>query len=114
MPERPRGRHLRLLAAVLVTAVGVALVAALWLRPLTSAAVVEALLGAIYLILAIGLLGRSRFSLVLGILIPGAVAATLLLANASEPLRTLRLAADCAIALCCVLALWQVRHTDSH
>ena len=74
MPERQRGRPLRLLAAALVAASGAALVAALWLRPLTAEAVLDVLLGAVYLILGIGLLGRSRFSLVLGIVIPGAVA----------------------------------------
>ncbi|MAT94480.1 MAG: hypothetical protein CME59_18045 [Halioglobus sp.] len=114
MPERQRGRPLRLLAAALVAASGAALVAALWLRPLTAEAVLDALLGAVYLILGIGLLGRSRFSLVLGIVIPGAVATALSLTQSAAPLHTLRLAADCAIALCCALALWRLRHTDNH
>lgn len=105
-----RSRVLRGIAAVVVTLSGVALIGALWIRPLTELAVVDAVLGAAYLILGLGLFGQSRFSLLPGILLPGAAALYLLAtAGVSGPgvVAGTRMAADATVALCCAMALWR-------
>lgn len=97
---------LRNLAALLATLSGACQCLALWLLPTTPVLLGTALLGSVYLILALGLFGISRLSLFLAI--------TLL------PLRSwfgvlpldipnwefLRIACDIAIALLCLPMLW--------
>ena len=97
---------LRNLAAVLATLSGAGQCLALWLLPTTPVLLGTALLGSVYLVLALGLFGISRLSLFLAI--------TLL------PLRSwfgvlpldipnwefLRTACDLAIAVLCLPMLW--------
>jgi len=107
-------RFLRGVAASLSSAYGSVLVAILWLRELTEVAVVDALVGAVYVILGIGLYGQSRFSLFLGILLP--LASLTVIATVFQPLEPvyrLRIAVDSTIALFSLLALWQVRNEPS-
>ena len=52
-------RRLRNFAATLVTLSGIAHIAALWHRELTEAALLDALLGSVYLIIGLGLYGQS-------------------------------------------------------
>lgn len=97
---------LRNLAAILTTLSGLGQCFSLWLLPTTPALLATAALGSLYLLLALGLFGISRLSL--------------LLAVALLPLRSwfavypldipawefLRVAADLAIALLCLPVLW--------
>lgn len=105
---------LRLCAAIFTTLSGATQVATLWLRRLDEAALLAALLGATYLIIGIGLFGRSRFSLFVAIAVPGSVAAALLYQSGEpEPVNLLRIAVDGLIVLLSATVLWRVRHTPS-
>ncbi|MFT4519272.1 MAG: hypothetical protein ACI9JM_001663 [Halioglobus sp.] len=105
---------LRTVAATLMGIAGFGLIAALWLRELTEAAVIDALLGSVYLIVAIGLLGRSRFSLFMAIVIPAAVTIVLFSTQESiEPIHNLRIAMDFVVMVFSIAVLWHVRHHPS-
>lgn len=107
----PTARFLRRTAATVMACAGVAQVAALWLRELTQAAVLDALLGAVYLIAAIGLFGHSRFSLFMGVVIPlGVSGAIYLNLDALEAIHNLRFATDGVIVLLCITVLLLVWH----
>ena len=112
MAEQPT-RDLRIVGASLVTLSGILLVASLWFHPLSEPVVVNALLGAVYLILGIGLFGWSRFSLFLGVLLPSLMLAWLYTNGQDEPLSTLRMALDGSAAFCCAVTLWRVRKEPS-
>jgi hypothetical protein len=104
-------RAIRSVLAVLVCIAGSAQIASLWMRPLSEAAVMDAVLGATYLILAIGLFGQSRFSLFMTALVPGGMA--IAIATSSSELmdiERLRLSADSLVALGSVLLLWRARN----
>ena len=102
---------LRSIAALLSCLAGIALIAGLWLRDLSGMVVVDAVGGSIYLLLALGLLGRSCFSLFVGATLPAAVAAALWWSPLPEvPFREQQAVGNVLISLLCVLALWQVRH----
>ena len=105
---------LRNLAAILITFSGTGLIAALWLRDLTGTALADALLGAVYLIIGIGLFGQSRFTLFMAIVIP-ATAAGFLLNALPHPgqVHTARIAVDAVVVLCSVIVLWNVRNNPS-
>ncbi|MDX1734524.1 MAG: hypothetical protein R3228_09155 [Halioglobus sp.] len=107
-------RLTRAAAACLLTASGYAHVAALWYRELTEPALLDALLGATYLIIALGLLGHSRFSLFIGAVLPATIA-TVLYNTVPEPsdIYRLRMGADAIVALLCALVLWRVRNVPS-
>lgn len=91
------------------------MVASLWLRELTQLAVLDALIGAVYLIAGIGLYGYSRFSLFLGIAIPLGISSAFY-TNTDEVLAIdqLRYTTDAVIALLSAVVLWMVRHQESH
>ena len=101
-------------AAILITLSGTGLIAALWLRDLTGAALTDALLGAVYLIIGIGLFGQSRFTLFMAIVVP-AIAAGLLFYAFPDPgqVHTARLAIDAVVVLCSTIVLWDVRNNPS-
>jgi hypothetical protein len=100
--------RLRNLAALLVTLSGIGQVAMLWFRPLTGAAVTDAVIGFTYIIIGIGLQGQSRFTLFVAIAVCATAAALIL---NSEPLGTMaslqqtRLTLDLAVILCCGIVL---------
>ena len=108
------GSLLRTTAAALMCLSGLGQIAALWLRELSGPALTDGLLGTVYLVIGIGLYGRSRFSLFMAIVIP-AVASSLLLYTG--PLAgqhdMLRIAVDAAVTLLSTIVLWQVRHHPS-
>ena len=105
---------LRFLAACLLTGSGVAHIAGLWFRELDERAVGAMLLGAVYLIIAIGLFGQSRFSLFLGALVPAAsIAVIWWTLQPVEPVYRLRMSVDAAVALFSLVALWRVRNRGS-
>jgi len=112
MSGHPTNR-LRLLAALLITLSGVTLVASLWQRSLNATALFDALLGATYLIIGIGLYGRSRFSLAMATFVPLAAAAWVVASRGlPDPLYVGRLALDCAVATCSAAAWWQGAHAE--
>ncbi len=105
---------LRTTAATLMCVSGLGQIAALWLRELSGPALTDGLLGTVYLVIGIGLFGRSRFSLFMAIVIPAVASGVLLY---SGPLAgqhyMLRIAVDAAVVLLSVVVLWQVRHHPS-
>lgn len=105
------GSMLRNTAATLMCLSGFAQFAALWLRELTGAALVDGLWGTVYVIVGIGLYGHSRFSVFMGAVIP-AVAAGMMIYSLPEPEQayTLRIAVDVVIVLLCAVVLWESRH----
>ena len=89
----------RQLAATTVAVSGVLQIAALWHHRLSEGVLVTALIGSIYLLVALGLFGRSRFALVVAVATCGSSATAssrpdLPLASWS-PLQQLRIAGDC-------------------
>lgn len=107
-------RRLRNFAATLITVSGIGHVAALWHRDLNEVALLDALLGAVYLIIGLGLYGQSRFTLFMGIAVPAAAAAYVHLNFPGASLvYSARLAVDAVVVFCCIIILWQVRHNSS-
>lgn len=108
------GSLLRHTAATLMCVSGVAQIAALWMRALTVTALVDGLWGTVYLAIGIGLFGHSRFSLFLGIVIPGAAIATLFYTVLQpEQIYALRIAIDVVVVLLCAIVVWETRHHPS-
>lgn len=108
--------RLRLFAAILITSTGVLRVASLWFRELTQEAVLSLVVGAVYLIIGIGLFGRSRFALFMAILVPAvtsALALSHLAATDLHPLQWAGIVADTLSVACCGCVLWQLRNEPS-
>lgn len=104
--------RLRVLAAMLIMASGVGQVALLWLRDLTADTLTGAFVGVVYIIIGIGLLGQSRFTLFVAIAIPLAAAAVLLNVvpgGAPSTLQIIRLTVDLAVVICSTLVLANTR-----
>ena len=104
--------YLRVLAAILITVSGLGQVAMLWFRELTGAALVDALVGVVYIIIGIGLQGQSRFTLFLAIGVPAATAAMVINstpAGALGTLQVLRLAVDLLVILFSAMVLANTR-----
>ena len=100
--------RLRVLAAILITTSGVGQVALLWFRDLSASTLTGAFIGVVYIIIGIGLLGQSRFTLFVAIVIP--LSAAVLLLNvvpggAPNTLQIIRLSIDLLVILCSTLAL---------
>jgi len=106
----------RQLAATTVAVSGVLQIAALWQNRLSEDLLVTAVIGSIYLLVALGLFGRSRFALVVAVATCGGsallLAPDLPLASWS-PLQQLRIAGDAIVAVVCLNVLWSVRHLPS-
>ena len=101
-------RLLRTFAAILITLAGAALITALWFRELTETAVIDAVLGAVYLIIGIGLFGRSRFTLFVALVVPALDAAWLLHrvpAGTQDAVQAARLSLDLLVVLSAALVL---------
>ena len=111
MPPRPV-RALRYLSAALLTLSGLAQIGALWWRELNGAAVTDAVLGTVYLIVAIGLFGQSRFSLFMAIVVCAAAAGYTAQHTLPEiaGVHAARQAVDALAILGSAVVLWQVRH----
>ncbi len=107
-------RRLRNFAAILITCSGTAQIAALWHRALTEMALLDALIGSVYLIIGLGLFGLSRFTLFMGIVVPAASAAYLYPDfPAGSAIYSARLAVDAVVVFCCAVVLWHVRRHPS-
>ena len=104
--------RLRVLAAVLITLSGVGQVALLWFRELTGAALIDAMMGVVYIIIGIGLQGQSRFTLFMAIGVPAAAAALVIRSapgGALNVLQIARLTIDLAVILCAAMVLANTR-----
>ena len=113
VPSSP-SRFLRYTAATLVTLAGIALVGALWFRELSGPALLDALVGSVYLFIGIGLFGRSRFTLFLAIGVCLASVAWLSsLTDSPDSLQQLRMLVDLAVILCSGWVLWQLRRQSA-
>jgi hypothetical protein len=82
------------------------------MRTLNETAVIDAVLGASYLILAIGLFGQSRFSLFVSILLPGCMAIFIGSGELTD-IERLRICVDSMVALGSTLLLWRARNSAS-
>jgi len=104
---RPISTFPRLLAAWLVTLSGAGRVASLWFRELDESAVMSLLVGAVYLIVGIGLFGQSRFTLFVAIAVCSVVGLSLLgdMPNLHSA-QTLAALADLVVVVCCAMVLW--------
>lgn len=72
------------------------------------------MIGAVYLIIGIGLFGQSRFTLFMAILIPAAAAAYFASTYpGASQLYIARLAVDGIVAVASLLVLWSVRNNPS-
>jgi hypothetical protein len=113
MPN-PLTFYLRFLAAGLLAGSGVSHIASLWFRELHAGAVGAMLLGAVYLIIAIGLFGQSRFTLFLSIGVPG-VFALVSLQQIETPgtLQAVNLFVNAMVICLSTVVLWQVRNRPS-
>ena len=102
---------IRLAAALIAVLSGLGQIGALWLRDLSGAAVGDALLGAVYLMIAIGLFGRSRLSLFLAIAVSAAASlSTAYRMTYPADIDLLRITLDLGIMLFSALELWRTRH----
>ena len=112
----PAPTRIRALAATLISASGVAHIAALWFRDLTLEALLAALVGTAYIIIGVGLFGQSRFTLFAAMIIPAAGSALLLqhydLSQLNEP-RLLGLTVNALVIVICAGVLWRVRNNPS-
>ena len=110
MPGRTTS-FLRLLAATLVIGSGTGRVASLWFRELNAEAVASMLVGAVYLIIGIGLCGQSRFTLFVAVAVSATISTLLLYQQpfaAMHPAQQAAVAVDGITVLCCLAVLWQM------
>ncbi len=108
-------RNLRNLAAGLTLLAGTTHVAQLWFVELDAPTLFAALFGIFYFLLGLGLAGQSRFSLLLGLMVPSIGAAAALwriTVNLSSGLTYFHLLAGIVIASLCTYILFRTRHAD--
>jgi hypothetical protein len=101
-----------MLAAMLITASGAGQVALLWFRDLSAEILIGAFIGVVYIIIGIGLLGQSRFTLFVAIAVPLAAAALLLNVvpgGAPSTLQIVRVTIDLVVVVCSTLVLANTR-----
>lgn len=108
-------RKVRNLAALLLTLLGISHVAQLWLQETDGATLFTALLGMVYLVLALGLSGQSRFALwATSVTAITDIAANGLLMSPDpqDPLVMWHFAIDGIVAALCIYILYNTRFTD--
>ncbi|MEQ9463109.1 MAG: hypothetical protein RJQ10_05580 [Haliea sp.] len=106
----------RYAAATIVATSGLFQVASLWRFRLSEGVLLTALIGSVYLLIAIGLFGRSRFTLFLAAGVCAAFPAQLLATGPPWPWPAadlLRFASDVAVVALCGRVLWSVRKLPS-
>lgn len=106
--------RLRHLAAALVTAIGLWQIAKLWLQHFSEDLLLEALWGGIYLLLALGLVGRSRFSLfATSVVCFGYIVWVLQTRGLATPLEGLVALINLCLTGLGLSLLWSLRHRGS-
>ena len=108
--NEPTIRRVRVAAAWLVLCAGALQAASPWYRPLDHETLAIAATGVVYLIVAVGLFGLSRFTLFVAVAVC-LVRSVWLPVDAS--LQVVLAAADFTAALACLLVLWSVRKEPS-
>lgn len=106
-------RKLRNLAAGLMFLSGFTHAAQLWLFDIDGPSIVGALVGAFYLIIALGLAGGSRFTLWIGIFIPAASGTAALLRYMTlggGSLTLFHVTIDVLVIVSCAYILARTRH----
>jgi hypothetical protein len=107
-------RKIRNAAAVLMLAAGISHISQLWMRDIDAPALLLGLVGMYYLVLALGLSGRSRFTLW--------ITSVSVIASASwgieqwsprplDPLLSGHILADITVACLCLYILYRTRHS---
>lgn len=115
MPPLPV-RLQRYAAATIVAVSGVAQITTLWRYRLSEGVLLTALIGSVYLLIAIGLYGRSRFTLGLAAAVSAACMCMLIFSGLPWPwpaAKVLRFASDTAVVVLCCRVWWSVRHLPS-
>ena len=108
-------RKLRNIATVLILLSGLSHVGQLWFVKLDGAAILTALLGMFYLLIGLGLSGRSRFTLWLATALPIAAACAGIAGLADTPPGLLLLwhtAVDASVGGLCAYILYRTRHAE--
>ena len=108
-------RNLRNLAATLMLLSGLTHVGQLWFVKLGGYALLAALLGMFYLLISLGLSGRSRFTLWLASCLPAAAAYAAVLKPETRLLPTLwfwHIGVDIAVTCLCLYILFRTRHSE--
>lgn len=109
-----QGTPLRNATALLTCVSAVGQISLLWVLELGAAVLGVAFAGCLYLMLALGLFGVSRFALFLAAVLPAARAFSAwnpLPVLAWEQLRTI---GDLVIAMLALFLLWRSRHEPTH
>jgi hypothetical protein len=108
-------RNLRNLAAALMLMSGLTHIGQLWFVKLDGNVLLAALLGMFYLLVSLGLSGRSRFTLWLASCLPAAAAGAAVLKPETRSLETLwiwHIGADIAVPCLCLYILYRTRHSE--
>lgn len=108
-------RKFRDLAASLMLLAGITHVAQLWFYTLSGTTIFAALFGMFYFLIALGLAGRSRFTLWTGVMIPGlGVAAGIQRYLGPSPvnLTLLNVAINLLVIILCGYTLFRTRHSE--
>lgn len=103
-------------AATLLTLSGLSHIAELWFRDISDSALTGALFGSLYLIIGIGLYGRSRFTLFMAIAVPAAGIRLVLLNTdiaALSLLERAQLSAELSVMVFSAIVLIAVRNNPS-
>ncbi len=106
-------RNVRNAAAVLMLGAGVSHISQLWLRSVDAETLLFGLLGMYYLVLALGLSGRSRFTLwitTLSVLASAAHGINRWPSGQIDPLLGGHVAVDITVAGLCIYVLIRTRH----
>ncbi len=107
-------RKIRNTAAVLMLAAGISHISQLWLRDIDVTSLSFGLLGMYYLVLALGLSGRSRFTLwitSISVVTSASHAVSRWPSGQLDPLLAGHILVDITVACLCLYILFRTRHT---
>ena len=110
-----RTRKIRSAAAVILLLSGISHISQLWFRATDETALATALLGTIYLLMALGLAGQSRFALWVAAfttMAAGGMRVSQMSDNPADPLLAWHLLADVCIAILCAAVLYRTRFAE--
>ncbi len=108
-------RKFRNTTALLMLLSGMSQIALLWFRETGALTLGIALGGMFYLLLALGLSGRSRFTLWLtsaSVTLAGIARSTLWVPDAPDPVLAMLMTIDGAVAVLCLYILFRTRFAD--
>ena len=112
---RLESRKLRDLAAGLMVLSGTTHSAQLWLYPLSGTTVMAAVFGLMFFLLSLGLAGQSRFSLWMGVCLPGVGVINGLqryLSPQAVEMGVFNIAINLMVLILCAQVLHRTRHMD--